>query len=334
MSYDVTRDPHLATWRERIELNIKLMRCPACNRVGYKPYIHPDGTIVAEECGKCDHESSCGYHIPPKEWFKEHSQDGDHTNPNYVPPPSPPAIKIDRNVALQVYCLGPKAVRNPLLRYWTNLIRNVAPKHRDTATKYVERMKAALRQFMVGSLPGGYTVWWIVDETGSIRSGKCMKYRSDGHRDKEDKFGFRWMHRSPLVGQQKEGAEYVGCLFGLHQLKNNKDIKEVQIVESEKTAVLMTMFKPTMTWMATMGLGNLNQYRLAPLIERGIHITCHPDIDGYGKWGDKVEQLKHDCPEAKITLSDYVKDHYYAIDSANTDILDEFERDYILLYSP
>lgn len=330
-AYDPTKDPHLAMWRERSQLGIRQMRCPSCRQIGYKPYIHPDGQIVAEECGRCDHESSCGYHVTPREYYKDKPNNGEHYNPNYVPPPPPPAVKIPAIYAQRVYCMRRDAPRNPLLRYWLNLIRDVSPGYRDIAMEYEEKLKRVLKQFCVGTLPGGYTVWWIVDDRGEIRSGKAMKYKADGHRDKESTQSFRWMHTmAEIRGLQEEGAEYVGCLFGLNQLR--KDTKEVHLVESEKTAVLMSMFKPGMTWMATMGLSCLNESRLLPLIEKGVHIVCHPDYDGYEKWTEAVEKLRQSCPKAHIEVSDYIRKAWMLGDAQNADILDIMERDYQLTY--
>ena len=332
--YDPTRDPHLATWRERKASGWVKMRCPQCNRVGYKPYIFPDGQIVGDGCGRCDHETGCGYHVKPSEWLKEHRDidAASHYNANYVPATPPPAVRIDGSVVRQLYCLRTGAARNPLLRYWVTILRNVKPEYAAMAEQYVTRLKEALRLFAVGSMPGGYTIWWIVDDTGWIRSGKCMKYLANGHRDKTDKQGFRWVHTSPLAGIQPEGAEYVGCLFGLHQLKTMKPDK-VHVVESEKTAVLMTMFCPDCVWLATMGIANLNTSRLEPVIRRGIEIILHPDIDGYERWQERADQIRKECPDAKIHVSDMVKRNYWLDLSKNADILDECEVTYIEKYS-
>ena len=31
-----------------------------------------NGEYLGEEVGRCDHESSCGYHYKPKDWFRDH----------------------------------------------------------------------------------------------------------------------------------------------------------------------------------------------------------------------------------------------------------------------
>lgn len=88
-----------------------------------------------------------------------------------------------------------------------------------------------------------------------------------------------------------------------------------------------------MTWMATMGMGNLNQYKLQPLIEKGVTIVCHPDKDGYNKWREQVEKIRKDLPRVDISVSDYTEKAWMPGDSPRADILDMMERDFQLLYN-
>lgn len=336
MDYDASKHPHLASWRERRQSPVlTALRCPACRRKGYKPYLWPDGTMISDECGRCDHESSCGYHVTPKEWLRLHPDgqeyQGEHSPATRRPlPPPPPRVKISQAWVERFYCLNAGAGRNPLLRYWTEFFRRVRPENRGVADMFLKRMHDALRAYMVGTLETegtGYTIWWIMDETGEIRSGKAMRYKADGHRDKECPRAFIWMHYLPEIRQGlPQRAEYVSCLFGLHRL--TEETREVQLVESEKTAVMMSVFRPDLTWMATMGKSNLSAHALEPLISRDITITCHPDTDGYGKWEERVKEIRRECPRAKVRVSRYVMCSKTAGDAANADILDLMEREY------
>lgn len=340
MDYDTSKHPHLASWRERRQSPVLMaLRCPACRRKGYKPYLWPDGTMISDECGRCDHESSCGYHVTPKEWFRLHPDGRDdqsiHSPATSKPlPPPPPRVRVPQTWAERFYCLNPGAGRNPLLRYWTEFFRQVAPGNRGVANMFLRRMHDALRAYMVGTLlidGTGYTIWWIVDETGEIRSGKAMRYKTDGHRDKECPRAFIWMHYLPEIRRDlPPRAEYVSCLFGLHRL--TAETREVQLVESEKTAVLMTVFRPDLTWMATMGKSNLNAHALGPLIDRGIAIVCHPDTDGYEKWEERAREIRKECPRARIRVSRYVMYSRTNDDAENADILDLMEREYRHMY--
>lgn len=50
--------------------------CPQCGRRRcFTRYVDLEtGEYVAGECGKCDHASSCGYHYPPREYFRDHPE--------------------------------------------------------------------------------------------------------------------------------------------------------------------------------------------------------------------------------------------------------------------
>lgn len=49
--------------------------CPACGRKRcFTLYVDENGVPLAENVGRCDHESGCGYHYTPKEWFRDHPE--------------------------------------------------------------------------------------------------------------------------------------------------------------------------------------------------------------------------------------------------------------------
>ena len=48
--------------------------CPQCGKREFSPYIdlYTGRPIDDKHCGKCNRETNCGYHQPPREWFAEH----------------------------------------------------------------------------------------------------------------------------------------------------------------------------------------------------------------------------------------------------------------------
>ena len=172
---------------------------------------------------------------------------------------------------------------------------------------YVQRKRVdeVLTAYMVGSSVYGHTIFWQIDQEGKVRTGKMMKYRTDGHRDKTAPWNFDYIHaalfrdqRHPEYDDTK--MEVRQCLFGLHLLNRYKykDVEQtVCIVESEKTALLMAIAygnNAKQVWMACGGLGNLNIARLAPLIADRRNIILYPDRDGIEAWRQKAEQLHYD----------------------------------------
>ena len=107
-------------------------------------------------------------------------------------------------------------------------------------------------------------LYWQVDERGIIHNAKCIYYKAGGHRDKKIPPHLYWS-RKPQ------------CLFGLHLYNGENRRKRIAIVESEKSAIVMSIVKPQYLWMATGSLNNFNEYFLQPL--KGATITAFPDVD-------------------------------------------------------
>ena len=80
------------------------------------------------------------------------------------------------------------------------------------------------------------------------------------------------------------------CLFGLHLL--NQTIKQVAIVESEKTALIMSIEFPQHTWMSAGSLQGFKYEYLAPLREKKI--TAFPDKGAYNKWKKTADALNNE----------------------------------------
>jgi hypothetical protein len=88
------------------------------------------------------------------------------------------------------------------------------------------------------------------------------------------------------------------CLFGLH-LVHGKGIKEwdVNIVESEKTAIIMANYYgdfDSQIWLACGGLKHLQLDSLQPLIDQGRTIWLWPDKDGRDEWQTVCDKLGYD----------------------------------------
>lgn len=128
-----------------------------------------------------------------------------------------------------------------------------------------------------------------------------MLYRDDGHRDKQSRHNFDWIHsmlfrdrRLPQYDEDK--MECKPCIFGLHLLSKYPNA-DVRIVESEKTAIIMATAygnSSSQVWMACGGAENLNRDKLAPIVKQHRHITLYPDRDAIDKWRAKAANLHYD----------------------------------------
>ena len=158
-----------------------------------------------------------------------------------------------------------------------------------------EQMLRAAQRYRLGMSRDGGVIFWQIDEHEALHDGKIMYYHPDCHRDHDRKPSWVNYHlrRSGLL---PEFCKPEHCLFGLHLLKNEKmkelkNEKIVAVVESEKTAVIMSEVKPEYIWVASGGKTELNVARLKPLA--GHKVILFPDTDEtgetYREWFDIAE---------------------------------------------
>lgn len=175
-----------------------------------------------------------------------------------------------------------------------NFIRNLPWSETQRA-----RVEKVLEAYAVGHARNGMTIFWQIDHLGNVHTGKMMRYKTDGHRDKEHPYAKDWIHSTlarakRLEYYNPEEQQMRPCLFGLH-LIHAKDVKlwDVNIVESEKTALIMAIAHGVDKglWMATGGMQFLKPEMLKPLFDLGVNITLHPDHDGDQRWRKRMQEL-------------------------------------------
>ena len=272
--------------------------------------VYPKGNCF--KCFKCDAKGGVVDFLMMHEhlsypdalrWLgKKYSIETDMTDFNYTPPPPrplPPPLPMlvlpDSMVKARM-----RGIDDNILVRWLRMGINW-----DTMQR--KRIDEVLTDYRIGhSQKNGMTIFWQIDNEGKVRTGKMMLYKADGHRDKRDgAYTFDWIHsalfrdrRHPEYDEDKQ--EMHQTLFGMHLLNayKRKDIEQtVNIVESEKTALLMAIAYGNHTnqvWMACGGMENLTRERLKPLIDQHRSIIVYPDRDGIDRWRQKVEALHYD----------------------------------------
>jgi hypothetical protein len=131
-----------------------------------------------------------------------------------------------------------------------------------------------------------------------------MKYKADGHRvkDRDEQgrkvFASDWEHawraRQKQYDPDKWEVHY--ALFGEHLLKKYPNAI-VNVVESEKTAIIMANYYDdfdSQIWMACGGLQWLQLDTFQPLIDQGRTIWLWPDKDGREAWQEVCDKLGYD----------------------------------------
>ncbi|HMR85253.1 MAG TPA: DUF6371 domain-containing protein [Niabella sp.] len=126
----------------------------------------------------------------------------------------------------------------------------------------------------------GATIFWQADKDANIRSGKVMLY--DPFTGKRDKKRFTWTHTILNLPDFKLNQ----CLFGEHLICSGKPIA---LVESEKTAIIASVYLPQFTWLATGGKDGLKPERLR--VVKNKKIILFPDLNAFDEWQRKANEL-------------------------------------------
>ena len=163
-----------------------------------------------------------------------------------------------------------------------------------------KQMLQAANRYHLGLSKDGGVVFWEIDDTGLVHNGKIMYYLDTCHRDKS--------HVPTWViaklkgnGSLPSNVDNPHCLFGLHLLQSNNPFnscrstlvacseglknplsrKNIAIVESEKSAVILSELFPDYVWLASGGKTMLNASLFVPLGDR--RIILFPDTDETGE---------------------------------------------------
>ena len=270
--------------------------CPSCGgRYCFTRYVDENGEYLGDEVGRCDHESSCGYHYKPKDWFRDHP-DSKHDWRELTP-----------EEKKRLFPEKPK--RKPLCTIPDEYVkRSVRPDKQSHLMEYLSRiidplvLEGLIVEYRIGVTKAKETIFFQIDKDGRCRTGKVMKYNPEtGRRIKDDKTPSKitWVHS--LLKQQgllKQDWELSQCLFGEHLLNEYPDSK-VALVESEKTAIICAAIMPRFIWLATGGKTQLGD-KLEVL--RGREVVAFPDIDAYDTWQEKLCSL----PFLNVIISDYL----------------------------
>jgi hypothetical protein len=232
--------------------------CPNCQKKTFKRYVdNITGEIAGEMYGRCERINSCGYNRYPKleAWEK------DDLN-SWTPPAPQPPKPLDY--------IPKDLVSATFNQYKTNVFYMWLVKLFG-----IDKADNLRTDYNIGTAKGGGTIFWQEDRNGNIRTGKVMYYHPNGKRIKERNSWF-------LHSRIKEDFNYRQCFFGLHLTTPDKP---VALCESEKTAILMSVFMPEYTWVASGGSEMLNLQRLNELPRLDM---VFPDNGQFEKWEQKT----------------------------------------------
>ena len=275
--------------------------CPACGRPHeFVLYVDESGNKLADNVGRCNRESSCGYHYTPKQYFLDHPEARggktwqEELQAEVDKRTASAAVSHTKSQPAQL-CVIPDDVVRRTIKY--NRDSNFITFLRTLFDPVV--IEGLIDEYRLGVARNGSVIFYQLDIQGRCRTGKIMQYDPEtGHRIKNENVPGRitWVHSlMKKLEQLPESWELSQCLFGEHLLTEYPD-KPVALVESEKTAVICAGLMHKFIWLATGGKSQIND-RL--LVLKGRKVVAYPDVDGFQEWTEKLARYE----ELHITVS-------------------------------
>jgi Domain of unknown function (DUF6371) len=236
--------------------------CPECgHRNKFVRYIDTaTGEYLSDEVGKCDRSDNCGYHFRPAEYFKNKGIKTDFSkNITFMHAPPKPTSYIDI-----------ETVNKSLKAYESNNFAQFLINHfgSDIASELFIKYKLGTSKRWQGA-----NIFWQIDYFGNFRTGKIMVYDpKTGKRVKEPSNLFTWVHKALKTADFNLNQ----CFFGESLLQNS--FNPIAVCESEKTAMIASIYLPQFTWLATGGKEGLNESKCQILNKLNRPIIFFPDL--------------------------------------------------------
>jgi len=277
--------------------------CPNCGRRTFVRYVDNEtGQYLPGEFGRCDREDKCKLHNKPQRTGKT----------KYSSP-----LRRTKQQPGNIDLIPVSEMHKTLTGYTQNTLIQALIQRFGT-----QEVNKALQRFYIGTGGGkyhGWTIFWQVDQNGCIRTGHIMKYL--GLNRTKDEYSQNWAHKNI-----RDDFRYKQCMFGLEQINGLSMEVPVNVVESEKTAIIATIYFPDEIWLASCSKNGLNEEKLLPLYEHSVHL--YPDIDAFHSWSKFAKGIKN------INVANWPK--FFIENNIGKGDLDENAdiADYLLLVDP
>lgn len=259
--------------------------CPQCNKGRiFTRYIDSEtGQHLSPKVGKCNREIKCGCHNTPKQYFLDNNIPN---SPIYeaqqkeivtFPIPEKHISFISDDVFKKSLKIGNNtfqlAEANNFIMYLVKLFG-------------IDITSSLIGKYNIGTSKhwNKATVFWQIDISGKIRTGKIMLYSpTTGKRIKEPFSYITWAHKAMKLSD----FSLQQCFYGEHLLRLPENSnKPVAIVESEKTAIIASAYLSDLTWLAVGSLQNLTKEKCKVL--KGRKVVLFPDLKAFDIWETKA----------------------------------------------
>lgn len=250
-------------YRFSLDKSSKKFICPNCQKKTFVKYFDYEVNVYLEfNYGRCDRESKCKYHKIP--------EGKNHTISNIE------VVKKTKSSInkIEVSKHGREFKQNNFIQFLKTHFTH-------------DQIKETILKYLIGTSShwNGATVFWQIDNSGKVCTGKVMLFDIySGKRIKKPYPHINWMHKILKLYD----FELQQCLFGLHLIKEYNG-ESIAIVESEKTAIMMSMFVPEYLWLATGSKKNFKIDMLSPI--KNFKIIAFPDKSEFNDWSIITNEL-------------------------------------------
>lgn len=303
----------LIPYRERKHSSFNLI-CPNCGEKEFVPFIDlfTREAVDDKRCGVCERKINCGYSMSPSEWAEK-----------YAPPrewlPREQWIALQRQREKEAEQIRRQAAERkansfapysktqpPKVQAYLDRMAalcKLMQVHKNTLADFLystfpkEQVDEVLNRYRIGSTKERKVIYWQIDRYERVRTGKIMNYGPDGHRIKSE--NANWVHCQNDTGLATKEQLAPQCLFGEHligefiaNLPSDGDYLAMAVVESEKSAIILSILCPDIVWFATGGMDNFKTEMLE--VVKPYNVIVYPDADALDIWSKKVDQFNHD----------------------------------------
>lgn len=290
----------MSQYKYSLDRSPKKFECPNCNKRRFVRYVDNEieEYFMSDFVGKCDRIQNCNYHFTPKQYFERNPSQKPTTN--FIPRPIPKPLKPSFiEPSIFEYCKG--------LDYSAcNFVNYIIQLFDGEQLKLSKRVIDVLYRYRITPYKGKYHNWnnavifWQFDINGNIRTGKVMGYSENGKRIKNPP-KIHFVHAMLKKQGKIKAFQLQQCFYGEHLLKKYP-IAKVGIVESEKTAVIMSVIKPNIVWLSTGGRNGAKWTETSVYqVLKGRSVVLFPDLGEYENWSKQAQRMQ--SVELDITVS-------------------------------
>ncbi len=293
-----------------LDTSSKKFICCNCGKKSFVKIIDTETKqYLPDHVGRCDRQNECGYQYTHKQYLTETDKES-YSRKDFS------YIAIEKNeTAKPIDFIPIRYVEYSITCYDNNnLIKFLKLNLGEQVTIEL------CRRYLIGTSIhwNGSTIFWQFDEIGNVRQLKIILYDPiTGKRIKKGASVERYYKHtktfvkgitevdcSKVYGKYlpgvDENANLVQCFFGQHLLTEYPE-SEVCIVESEKTALIASIYFPNFIWLATGGASGCKwrEYQIYKVLENR-HVTFFPDhgyynknknITCYQEWTERVKRI-------------------------------------------